>query len=122
MRVRIAFQEDERSDVHRKVPVGKQRATPGREQTQTHRGVESNVHLPQARSDWEKVAQIRGAGVLVSVPTCLRPWTTSGCKSPSRCGSVSHKSVTRMSPASITTPSSPSTRASSYFLLHSTVK
>lgn len=40
-----------------KVPVRKQRSVLGREQRQTHRGGEGNVHLPQARSDREKDGQ-----------------------------------------------------------------
>lgn len=37
--------------------MGKQRSALGREQRQTHRRAEGDLHLPQARSDWEKDGQ-----------------------------------------------------------------
>lgn len=79
MRVGIALQELKGVIYARKVPIEKQRLAFCREQRQTHRGGEGDVHLPQVRSDWEKEGQSWCAGVSVSV-TMIDPTGASGLR------------------------------------------
>lgn len=69
----------ERSDLCKEGASRKKRLALCREQRQTHRGGEGDVHRPQARSDWEKDGQSWCAGVLVSVTT-IHPTGASGLR------------------------------------------